>query len=203
MAREREEPFDPLDYGNIARSVVSGLLRRSLRRLGELQPFSGAGIYSIYYTGPFAPYAPIAAPACETPVYVGKAVPPGSRKGRDELHPSSNRALHTRLGQHAGSIAAAQNLDVADFVCRFLVVQPVWIRLAEQVLLQRFRPVWNTVVDGFGNHAPGSGRGAMRRPRWDIVHPGRPWALNLEPQEEPDAILAEVEDHLRRYCSGG
>ncbi|MCX5643658.1 MAG: Eco29kI family restriction endonuclease [Phycisphaerae bacterium] len=28
----------------------------------------------------------------------------------------------------------------------------------------------------FGNHSPGAGRGAMRRPRWDILHPARLWA---------------------------
>ena len=33
--------------------------------------------------------------------------------------------------------------------------------------------LWNSLVDGFGNHDPGAGRYKGLRPRWDVLHPGR------------------------------
>jgi len=94
------------------------------------------------------------------------------------------------------------NLEAADFSCRYLSVLPVWIPLAEEVLLKRFQPVWNSVVDGFGNHPPGRGRRTMRRPRWDILHPGRPWAMELEARESPEQIISEIRQHLSRMLDG-
>jgi len=64
--------------------------------------------------------------------------------------------------------------------------------LAERFLIEHYRPVWNTVVDGFGNHAPGRGRASMKRPRWDILHPGRPWAQKWKPAETAEQIIAEL-----------
>jgi hypothetical protein len=191
------KPFDPLDYRTIGKSVVDGLLAQTEAPLPPAEPFEGAGIYALYHYGAFEAYAPISGPESGNPIYVGKAVPSGSRVGRDDpLGRPSGRPLHGGLTQHARSIEDARNLDVADFRCRYLVVQPVWIRLAEKVLLDEFRPVWNTVLDGFGNHPPGRGRSTMRRPRWDIVHPGRSWAERLTAEEEAEDLLDEVRAHL-------
>ncbi|GAA3304930.1 hypothetical protein GCM10020295_57340 [Streptomyces cinereospinus] len=44
-------------------------------------------------------------------------------------------------------------------------------------MIRHYRPVWNTVVDGFGNHNPGVGRfDKQARPAWDDLHPGRWWS---------------------------
>jgi len=40
-------------------------------------------------------------------------------------------------------------------------------------------PLWNTVIDGFGNHDPGAGRYNQAKSAWDVLHPGRPWAERL------------------------
>ena len=90
---------------------------------------------------------------------------------------------------HAKSIEQAENLDLVEFQVRYLVVMPVWITLAERFLIDHFRPVWNTVIEGFGNHPPGRGRRDMRRPRWDLVHPGRPWAAKLQAAETGEEIV--------------
>jgi len=82
--------------------------------------------------------------------------------------------LWTRLVDHAKSLEQAENLSVDDFLCRYLCVQHLWIPLAEQVLVRKFQPVWNVVLDGLSNHDPGRGRRNMRRPRWDVLHSGRP-----------------------------
>lgn len=196
MAGQPQQPFDPLAYDNIAKSTVGALLDRPVSGLGGALPFCGAGIYAIYYSGPFEPYVRLSGVAWEVPIYVGKAVPPGARKGIDSRSTARSQVLYARLKQHAKSVDDADNLALEDFSCRHLVVEHVWIRLAEQVLVRRFRPLWNSVIDGFGNHPPGKGRRAMRRPRWDIVHPGRSWAAELTAQETAEDILREIQAHL-------
>ena len=126
---------------------------------------------------------------CSEVPYVGKAVPTGARKGGKRTGYESGTELYRRLRDHAKSVEQVRNLALNEFQCRFLVVVPVWITLAERFLIDHFRPVWNTVIDGFGNHPPGRGRRDMRRPRWDILHPGRPWAAELHPAETAEDIV--------------
>jgi hypothetical protein len=105
--------------------------------------------------------------------------------------------LYQRLRDHAKSIEQAENPQLDEFQCRYVVVVPVWITLAERFLIDHFRPAWNTLIDGFGNHPPGSGRQGMRRPRWDILHPGRPWAAALRAAETADGIVHLI---MTRYA---
>lgn len=186
------EAYDPLDYDNLARSVVDALLGQDRTPLPPPTAFTGAGVYAIYYTAPLE-YRDETT-AVDVPIYVGKAVPPGGRKGSSRTSTHAARTLHLRLRDHAKSIDQARNLSLSDAHCRFLVVVPVWISLAERFLLSHFRPIWNTVIDGFGNHDPGRGRRNSARPRWDIMHPGRAWAERLSATENRDQIVAEARD---------
>lgn len=196
------EPFNPLDKQNLAASVAEALLGRKAHPLAGLESFNGAGIYAIYYTGKFAPYAPLAkrnaGGRLEAPIYVGKAVPQGARKGGVGTTGPTTKALFNRLKEHAESIQAASNLELKDFVCRFLVVDDIWIPLGESLLIAKFSPIWNTIIDGFGNHDPGRGRYQGMRPRWDVLHPGRSWAAKCQPRpENREQIIADVEQFLR------
>jgi hypothetical protein len=129
------------------------------------------------------------------PIYVGKAVPPGSRKAMSSQ--ATGPWLHGRLGEHAESIEAAENLLLADFHCRYLVVEDIWIPLGESLLISRFTPIWNRLVEGFGNHNPGKGRYAGLRPMWDVLHPGREWAFKCaERPETADQLCGRVEKYL-------
>ena len=167
------------------------MLEQPAQPLSMLTQFVGVGIYAIYYTGDFPAYAQLAARNREgqfcAPIYVGKAVPKGARKGGG-VGEVNSRALYDRLRDHAESIIAATNLNIDDFHCRFLVVDDIWIPLGESLLIAKFTPVWNALVDGFGNHDPGKGRYVGLRPRWDVLHPGRNWAdkcsVRAETQEE-------------------
>ena len=147
MSKTEPHSFDPLDYETIAATVVDALLHEPLRSLAAVRPFGGAGIYALYYAGGFAAYAPVRLAEQEVPIYVGKAIPRGARTGLDELDPQVGQVLCARLRQHAASIEQASKLVLADFQCRYLCVKHLWIPLAEQVLVRRFRPVWNTVLD--------------------------------------------------------
>jgi hypothetical protein len=192
--------FNPLAKKNLGASVAEALLSRKAYPLGSIPEFSGAGIYAVYYTGPFQAYSALsdknAGGKLVVPIYVGKAVPAGARKGGNK-GTASGKPLFARLKEHSESIIAATNLDIADFHCRFLVVDDIWIPLGESLLIAHFSPIWNNLIDGFGNHDPGGGRYKGMRPRWDILHPGRAWAAKcaLRP-ETAEQIAREVEMYL-------
>lgn len=126
------------------------------------------------------------------PIYVGKAVPEGARKGAVVLDTNADCYLYKRVWDHAKSIRSAGNLDIRDFSFRFLVVDEVFIALGETLLLTRFMPLWNTTVDGFGNHDPGRGRYNQERSRWDVLHPGRGWASRCQITRTVEQVRSEV-----------
>lgn len=195
-------PFNPLDKRNLGKSVAKALVEQKPKPLAHLRAFLGAGIYAIYYTGKFKPYSSISSlnqgdyPAA--PIYVGKAIPLGGRKGVVLSDASKSKALFNRLREHTETILAVSNLEIDDFVCRHLVVDDIWIPLGESLLITQFSPLWNSLIDGFGNHDPGSGRYKGLRPRWDVLHPGRAWAEKCQPrQESAQDITNDVEEFLR------
>lgn len=201
MKGKKVLPFNPLDKRHLGESVGQAMLRQPAVPIADLKSFDGAGIYAIYYVGDFRGYESIVDRnkngRFNAPIYVGKAVPKGARKGGD-LEASPGKVLYSRLMQHAHSIEAASNLDIADFHCRYLTVDDIWIPLGESLLIAKFDPLWNKLIDGFGNHDPGKGRHAGLRPRWDVLHPGRPWADRCQPREETaDQIIREARDYLR------
>lgn len=180
-----QEPYNPLDKIHLGESVAKALLAQPVVPLPPAESFIGAGIYVLYYIGDFPAYRKIAERnrnnRWEAPIYVGKAVPPGARKGGYGLGESPGEVLYRRLREHAESIEQAVNLSLDDFKCRYLVVDDIWIPLGESLLISTFTPLWNQKLDGFGNHDPGKGRYNQQCSLWDIVHPGRPWAARLQP----------------------
>lgn len=195
-------PFNPLDKKNLGSSVAEALVSSTAHPLGEIPAFNGVGIYAIYYGGPFEAYKPIAErnkdkANPQVPIYVGKAVPAGARKGNALADPLQSKSLFNRLGEHAESIRAAENLDIGDFSYRYLIVDEIWIPLGESLMIAKFAPLWNSLVEGFGNHDPGSGRYQGLRPRWDAVHPGRAWALKCKERCESAAdIVRDAKTYL-------
>lgn len=194
------KPFNPLDKRHLGESVADALLQTEALPLPP-DPFIGAGVYAIYYVGSFLAYRQLSDinrdGQFRCPIYVGKAVPSGARKGGLGLDVEHGQAMFKRLKEHAESIKAAQNLDVSDFYCRFLVVDDIWIPLAESMLIERFKPVWNRILDGFGNHDPGKGRHQGMMPQWDCLHPGRTWAERLQPcSNTADQLTERVEKYL-------
>lgn len=197
-------PYNPLEKVNLGISVAEAMLVQDAQTLHDLPPFSGAGIYALYYHGDFAAYSKLAhinlTQGATVPIYVGKAIPEGGRKG--VILPSNGagarvtRTLHKRLMEHAESIRAT-SLSVYDFSCRYLVVDDIWIPLGESLLITRFSPLWNLLLDGFGNHDPGKGRYNGLAPKWDVLHPGRAWAPKCRPRvETAEQIAAEVSSWL-------
>jgi len=195
----KESVHNPLDKANLGESIAKALLEKEVVNLGDMTPFHGAGIYALYYHGGFPLYARVRSTAArgEIPIYVGKAVEAGSRKGILSEVPTANAKLFSRIKEHADSIRIASNLRMEDFTCRFLVLDGVWIPLGEALLIARYHPLWNTVLDGFGNHGVGKERFNGKRPRWDTLHPGRLWAFKCKPHPDSiEQIEAKVNEHL-------
>lgn len=174
--------------------------------LGSIKSFEGAGIYVIYYTGNYEPYSKLGelnrgGDGPTVPIYIGKAIPSGGRKGlADPEISAKGRKLFERLEMHRKSIEAVGNLELEDFVCRYLVVDDVWIPLGESLLIQRHRPIWNSLLEGFGNNTPGKGRFQGARPTWDTLHPGRSWAKKCAPSKiSEEQILHRIEQYWEAY----
>jgi hypothetical protein len=176
----RFKPFNPLDLEALAESTAARFHQQPVAKLAGLKPFPGAGVYALYYTGNFKPYKPIV-PTGDwkktnwVPIYVGEAGRKRRRKGLGFLeHPPGN-AIYERLTRsHAESIESAKNLDLRHFSCRFLVMQDIFIPLCESALIATYKPIWNVVIDGFGNKAVGGKRETQQITMWDMLHPGRP-----------------------------
>lgn len=198
-----DKTFNPLDKLNLAESLADAMLKRPSTPLPPAQKFDGAGIYAIYYNGKFKPYEQIALKNLgddpSAPIYVGKAVPPGARKGGFGLGADPGSALFKRLREHAKSIGEADNLNVGDFRCRYLVCDDIWIPLGEALLIERFKPVWNVLIEGFGIHTPGKGRKKQVRSKWDTLHPGRNLARVLPANPLPENRIRKL---LADFLSG-
>lgn len=191
-----DTPFNPLDKLNLAQSLAEAMLKRPVSALPPKDKFDGAGIYAVYYTGGFASYNTLVGKNLvgnpTGPIYVGKAVPPGARKGGFGLGAAPRYALLKRLKEHARSIQEAKNLNIADFSCRYLVCDDIWIPLGEALLIERIQPPWNVLIEGFGIHTPGKGRKKQVKSMWDTLHAGRGLAKGLPPNPMSEAGIIKI-----------
>lgn len=195
--------FDPLSYENLGASISRALDEQPVKPLAEVEPFDGSGVYALYYAGSFGPYAQMSRVNRERPgswaIYIGKAEAESHRKGDpDQQSILDGPKLFNRIRNHRKSILHADNLQVTDFYVRYLVVAPTWVQLAEIISIRLHKPVWNGLVDGFGNHDPGSGRYRGENSRWDTLHPGRTWARKLQPRSE---AACDIENDIITYLN--
>lgn len=177
------EKFSAPELKNIlkkARLTLEGAPQVNLSSIAKLQ-FEGPGVYAIYLDKAAGTLYAESNISPEIPIYVGKAVPSGWRQGRSPAN-ADKSPLKKRLSEHSRSINAAENLDVSNFSCRFLILQDGesdLIGAVESELVRHYMPFWNSFIDGFGNHDPGNGRYNQALSEWDALHPGRPWAIRL------------------------
>lgn len=185
--------------------MVRVVLEQPVYQLGALAPFEGSGIYVIYYTGDFKPYKTISEEnhnsKWKRPIYVGEATRKGARKGGVLSEGPPGRAIFDRLGNHADSIRSVPTLRVKDFWCRYLVLKDFFIPLCESLLIDRYKPIWNKLVDGFGNKDVGvSRRATQQRSMWDVLHPGRAIAAGGINKKYPDA--ESIVKQIEKFFSG-
>lgn len=203
MAQETVDPklhtFHAPKIKGVVRDAVNFLMATPVRSLPPSGSFPGTGVYAIYYTGSLPLYTKLAElnkNKTIQPIYVGKAVPYGWRTARTPSS-TSTQPLYRRLCEHAHGIRDAINLEISEFCCRFAIlggIETDLIGAVEAELIRLHRPIWNTLLEGFGNHDPGRGRYNQARSEWDVLHPGRPWAERLTGLS-PD--LASIHEKLQ------
>jgi hypothetical protein len=194
------ELFNPLGHESLADSISRKLRAQASVPLpnpdGTSERFGGAGVYAIYYAGTFEPYRELLAPSAAfpegVPIYVGRAIPKGSRSGGITSRAATGTALYDRLKRHAESIHYAENLELSDFSVRFLIVDDIFIPLGENGLIDLYKPVWNRVLPGFGNKVTGGKRNTQTTSPWDTVHPGRPGAGETPNPQTVEQFLIKI-----------
>ncbi len=200
-----DSPYNPLDLRNLAESMARIVIDQIVHPLSALKKFRGAGIYILYYTGDLKAYRVIRdkniGERWEQPIYIGEATRKGGRKGGVLASSPAGEALFSRLTDHRQSLEVATNLKVDDFWCRYLVLEDFFIPLCESLLIERYAPVWNMLVDGFGNKVLGANRQKSQQiSMWDLLHPGRAGAgfgINVK-----YATADEVERRLESFLFG-
>ena len=168
--------------------------------------FHGTGIYALYCIAKFGIYSKfnfVNRTAFHMPIYVGKAVPKGWRQARQLISvDTQSYELNNRISEHSRSIDLAENLNRSDFFCRFMILEGKesdLIGTVEAALIRKYQPIWNTLIDGFGNHDPGKGRYAQAKSDWDVCHPGRPWAVKCQGVHgTKEDLLQSIENFMAR-----
>lgn len=197
----RRHVFHSPQFHGVVDEAIEFFNNTPARDLVPPDAFAGTGVYGLYYAGDYELYAEISRlnqSDCIQPIYVGKAVPPGWRTARSQE--TEVPVLYRRLREHARSIQQAEDLLVDDFSCRFVIlcgIEGDLVVPVEAELIRRYKPLWNSAVDGFGNHDPGRGRYNQAKSEWDVLHPGRSWAERLT-GESPrlEDVMAKVCHHL-------
>ena len=202
--------FDPSDPKVVGRMVALALLAQNRVPLNQITPTYGSGVYAIYYEGDHPFYAAIS--GTETPMYVGKADP---ASGDASTVREQGPRLTGRLLEHAGTIETAAihgraglseglyPIRLEDFSCRRLVCATNAQLVAEKHLIAMFWPLWNSETKacwGMSKHGDAAKTRANTRSPWDVVHPGRPWALDdlLVDSLPPTAIKARIDAILTK-----
>ena len=170
--------------------------------------FAGTGVYGIYYKGDFEHYSPLTKfndAEFTHPIYIGKAVPKGWRQSRNSADSDTKtNELSSRLRQHARSIDIVSNLNLSHFYCRFMILDSNssdMIGTLEASLIKKYRPLWNSSLDGFGNHDPGSGRYEQAKSDWDVLHNGRLWAEKCKGKHNDfEVILRNINSHFNQIA---
>jgi len=192
-------------FAELVKDAIRFFNGTPIHSLPPPETFLGTGVYALYYTGKnplYNQYAELNRLSYGFPIYVGKAVPRGWRQSRasDGEVPQS-RELHSRLREHSRSITIGADLLIEDFSCRFVIFEQEssdMISTIEAALIKLNTPLWNSVLDGFGNHDPGKGRYEQAKSDWDVIHSGRAWAdrCNGRPKER-SIILDNIDNHLK------
>jgi hypothetical protein len=105
------------------------------------------------------------------------------------------------VGEYAMKNGLPHPLKVEDFLCRRLVCATNAQLVAERHLIGTFKPIWNNEVGicwGISKHGDAAKTRANKRSPWDVMHPGRAWAMaeSLEDKMSPDVIVERITEHF-------
>ena len=161
---------------------------------------------AIYYFGPHPAYKKIS--GTQTPIYIGKADP---RSSEAKTSREQGPQLYGRIKDHQKAIGTVEKyaldhgdplaLRLDDFqYCRLVVATNAQLT-AERYLILLFEPIWNEetkICWGISKHGDLATTCSNDRSPWDVLHPGRKWAMSniLKDKKSRDQILVEIDGHL-------
>ena len=204
--KEPIDVFDPAKPSIAGRLVALALIAQPLIPISRLDKMYGSGVYAIYYFGPHPAYKKIS--GTETPIYVGKADP---RSSEAKTPREQGPQLYGRVKDHQKAIDTVEKyalehqdpdaLRITDFQYRRLVVATNAQLTAERYLISLFEPIWNEetrICWGISKHGDSATTRSNDRSPWDVLHPGRKWAMShlLRDKKTREQILAEIDTHL-------
>lgn len=197
--------FHSPDFEEIIKDTIRFFNGTPVLSIPAPERFHGTGVYAIYCTakeGIYRNFHQINRTEYNIPIYVGKAVPQGWRQARSEN--SKNKTsyeLHNRIREHSRSIELGSGLELNDFMCRMMILEGAesdLIGTVEAALIRNYKPIWNSLIDGFGNHDPGSGRYEQAKSDWDVCHPGRLWAEKCQGKHsDQKKLFREVQKFMQ------
>lgn len=204
--KEPGASFDPANPDTAGRLVALALMAQERVPIERIARTYGSGVYAIYYSGDHPAYRTVS--KTETPIYVGKADPKqaDARTAREQGPQLYGRlADHRRMIRTVGSYAVKLHLPdplrIEDFECRRLVCATNAQLVAERHLISMFKPIWNNEIGicwGISKHGDAAKTRANKRSPWDVMHPGRAWAMSedLEDKMSPDLIFQRIGEHF-------
>ena len=200
----KEHVYTNSDFEEIVKDTIRFFNGTPVYSMPAPERFHGTGVYAIYCvakSGVYKDFHEINRTSFDVPIYIGKAVPKGWRQGRAGNNDSMSYELHGRIREHSRSIELGDSLQVSDFHCRFMILESKesdLIGTVEAALIRKYQPIWNALLDGFGNHDPGSGRYQQAKSDWDVCHTGRKWAEKCQGVPNPKAsLLASISQFMK------
>jgi hypothetical protein len=206
--------FDPADPDTAGRLVALALIAQDRVPLGRVAQTYGSGVYAIYYRGKHPLYVPVS--KTETPIYVGKADPenPNAHTPREQGprlfgRLKDHRRMIETVSAYAELKALPHPLHLDDFDARRLVCATNAQLVAERHLIAMFKPIWNSEIGicwGISKHGDAATTRANKRSPWDVLHPGRIWAMaeSLDNKATPEDIGRRLAKHFKQnqpYCN--
>jgi len=189
--KEPGASFDPTNPDTAGRLVALALVAQDKVPLARIARTYGSGVYAIYYHG-------------DHPASPPRAAARTSREQGPQLY--GRLADHRRMIKTVGDYASAHNLPhplkVDDFTCHRLVCATNAQLVAERHLIRTFTPIWNNEMGicwGISKHGDAATTRANKRSPWDVMHPGRTWAMaeSLEDKMSPEVITAGIAEHFK------
>jgi hypothetical protein len=201
-----EHIYTSLDFDEIIKDTIRFFNETPVYILPPPMKFQGTGVYAVYSIGKVGIYKKfheINRTSFDIPIYIGKAVPRGWRQSRASSSTNIiSYELHSRLSEHSKSISVGEDLNSDDFHCGFMILEnreSTLIGTVEAALIQKYRPIWNSLIDGFGNHDPGKGRYEQAKSDWDVCHPGRSWAEKCRGKHADKKTLQNSIEELKTF----
>jgi hypothetical protein len=207
--KEPGASFDPTNPDTAGRLVALALVAQDKVPIARIARTYGSGVYAIYYTGDHPAYAQVS--GTETPIYIGKADPKSadartSREQGPQLYGrlADHRRMIKTVGEYATTHGLGHPLRVEDFLCHRLVCATNAQLVAERHLIGTFKPIWNNEMGicwGISKHGDAATTRANKRSPWDVMHPGRAWAMaeSLEDSLSPEVIAGRIREHFAAH----